>query len=392
MKRFAFLSAAFALALVGTANAQLSMQMNNGWNFTFSGNVNAFFVYEAEDEDGDLGPVDNPILVGNGGEDITRIRTGLLPAFAVFEAKGREGSTDLGVTFGFAPQIQCGDNGDGGVAHDCLAQIDMRQVYMTVGGGWGSLKFGRDIGVFNRTNILTDQTLYGVGATGGQVSGGTTLGRIGFGYIYPNFVPQFTYTTAGGKASQLTIGLFDPSANGEYTTTTIPRLETEFVWTNNQTKLWVGGLLQTTSAPDIVTDESATSYGLSGGAKFGTEKFSILGSGFWGTGLGTTFLFDFGTDGTGTGSDGLFDSFGFIAQGTLMLGSGTLAASYGQNVLQDNDSDDEITNSLISAGYYHQATKSLKVTFEVNFAETDLTGVEDPNSSVAIAAGMLLLF
>jgi hypothetical protein len=75
-----------------------------------------------------------------------------------------------------------------------------------------------------------------------------------------------------------------------------------------------------------------------------------------------------------------------------MLGSGTLAASYGQNVLQDNDSDDEITNSLISAGYYHQATKSLKVTVEVNFAKSDLTDVPDPNTSVAIAAGMLLLF
>jgi hypothetical protein len=221
---------------------------------------------------------------------------------------------------------------------------------------------------------------------------GTTLGRIGFGYIYPNFVPQFTYSTAGGKSSQWTIGLFDPSSNGEYTTTTIPRLETEFVWTNNQTKVWVGGLLQTTSAPEIVTDESATSYGLSGGAKFGTDKFSILGSGFWGSGIGTTFLFDFGTDGSGTGSDGLFDSYGFIAQGTLALGSGTLAASYGQNVLQDNDSDDEITNSLISAGYYHQATKSLKVVVEANFAKSDLTDVPDPNTSVAIAAGMLLLF
>jgi Gram-negative porin len=392
MKRLAFLSAGFAVALMGTANAQLSMQMNNGWNFTFSGNVNAFFVYESENDDGDLGSVGNPILVGNSGEDITRIRTGLLPAFAVFEAKGREGSTDLGVTFGFAPQIQCGDNGGGGVAHDCLAQIDMRQVFMTVGGGWGSLKFGRDIGVFNRTNILTDQTLYGVGATGGQVSGGTTLGRIGFGYIYPNFVPQFTYSTAGGKSSQLTIGLFDPSANGEYTTTTIPRLETEFVWNKDQTKVWIGGLLQSTSAPDIVTDETATSYGLSGGAKFGTEKFSLLGSGFWGTGIGTTFLFDFGTDGSGSGSDGLFDSFGFIAQGTLAVGKGTLAASYGQNVLKDNDSDDELTNSLISAGYYHQATKSLKWVLEVNFAKTDLTDIEDPNTSVGIAAGMLLLF
>ena len=47
-------------------------------------------------------------------------------------------------------------------------------------------------------NILNDQTLFGVGG-GGIDPSGTTLGRIGYGYIYPNFVAQITYSTAGGK-------------------------------------------------------------------------------------------------------------------------------------------------------------------------------------------------
>jgi hypothetical protein len=42
-------------------------------------------------------------------------------------------------------------------------------------------------------------TLFGIGATGGQFSGGTTLGRIGFGYIYPQFKAQMTYSTAPGR-------------------------------------------------------------------------------------------------------------------------------------------------------------------------------------------------
>src|SRR3712207_7400281 len=46
------------------------------------------------------------------------------------------------------------------------AQIDMRQVYLTVGGGWGQILAGRELGLFGRQNILTDQTLFGVGATG----------------------------------------------------------------------------------------------------------------------------------------------------------------------------------------------------------------------------------
>ena len=74
--------------------------------------------------------------------------------------------------FGFAPQIQCGygggSNSVNGQGHDCFgAQIDMRQVFLTVGGSWGQILAGRELGLFGRQNILTDQTLFGVGATGG---------------------------------------------------------------------------------------------------------------------------------------------------------------------------------------------------------------------------------
>jgi hypothetical protein len=204
MKRVALLCVGLAVGAASVAEAQLTMQMSNGWSFTFSGNVNAFAIYEStSDEGGTLGAPGG--LIGIGGKGFN-VRTGLLPAFAVFDAKGKEGNTDLGVHFGFAPQIQCG-----GQAHDCFgAQIDMRQVYLTVGGTWGQILAGREIGLFNRQNILTDQTLFGVGATGGINGGGTTLGRIGFGYIYPNFVAQMTYSTPAGKSTQLSVGLFQP--------------------------------------------------------------------------------------------------------------------------------------------------------------------------------------
>ena len=104
----------------------------------------------------------------------------------------------------------------------------MRQVYLTVGGSWGQILAGREIGLFNRQNILTDQTLFGIGATGGINGGGTTLGRIGFGYIYPNFVAQMTYSTPAGRPAQLSIGIFQPSSlNGDagtvYGETQVPR-------------------------------------------------------------------------------------------------------------------------------------------------------------------------
>src|SRR5205809_7554780 len=198
MKRLALLLVAVALLWPAGASAQLTMQMSNGWSFAFSGNVNAFWVFSK---------------VNNSGPANSSVRTGLLPAFATFEAKGKEAGMNLAVHFGFAPQIQnAGVHDNFGNGTQAGAQIDMRQVYLTVGGQWGQILAGRELGLFGRQAILNDMTLFGVGAVGigaGQ-SGGTTLGRSGYGYLYPNFDAQLTYSTKPGQA-QVSIGLFQPS-------------------------------------------------------------------------------------------------------------------------------------------------------------------------------------
>jgi hypothetical protein len=395
MKRVALLCLGLALGAANAAQAQLTMQMSNGWSFTFAGNVNAFLVYEKEDDGGQT--VTPGGIVGNSATAATRIRTGLLPAFAVFDAKGKEGNTDVGVHFGFAPQIQCGPgNSVNGQLHDCFgAQIDMRQVYLTVGGGWGQILAGREIGLFGRQNILTDQTLFGVGATGGQLSGGTTLGRIGFGYIYPQFKAQMTYSTAAGRPLQFSVGVFDPAQNDPYTTIEVPRLEAEVVWTKNDTKLWAGALAQTNKS---ATDESASSYGISGGARLGAKRISLTASGYAGKGLGTTLMFLNGATGGSGGSDDLRDSYGGLGQLTFTPTDSkvTLAGSWGISILKAADTDPvdfETKNWLASGGIYFQATKSLKVVGEFNYAVTsdNADGTED-NTSIAPAFGLMLFF
>src|SRR5881397_4385805 len=125
MKRLAVLLVAVALLLPAAANAQLTMQMSNGWSFSFAGNVNAFWTFTK---------------VSNSGPSNSSVRTGLLPAFATFEAKGKEAGMNLGVHFGFAPQIQnAGVHDNFGNGTQAGAQIDMRQVYLTVGGQWGQI-------------------------------------------------------------------------------------------------------------------------------------------------------------------------------------------------------------------------------------------------------------
>jgi hypothetical protein len=407
MKRVALLCVGLAVGAASAAEAQLTMQMTNGWSFTFSGNVNAFAIYESQSDDG--GTIAAPGgLIGIGGKGFN-VRTGLLPAFAVFDAKGKEGSTDLGVHFGFAPQIQCG-----GQAHDCFgAQIDMRQVYMTVGGSWGQILAGREIGLFNRQNILTDQTLFGIGATGGINGGGTTLGRIGFGYIYPNFVAQMTFSTPAGRPGQLSIGLFQPSSlNGDaatvYGETKVPRVEAEGSYKTGDILVWVSGTAQ--NAKDAIADVSKTAVGAGGGFRFGRAQFSLTGSGYWGKGIGTTLQFN-GVNacdpiagcgpvgGIGVGDDGeLRTSYGFIGQVTFTPANSklTVAGSYGSSYLKATDgepTDFKTENTLISGGIYYQATKSLKVVGEGNYAWTKESVADTPkNKTFAPAVGLMLFF
>ena len=414
MKRSIVLGVLALAALVGRAEAQLTMQMSNGWSFSFSGNVNAFLTYESVSKSGQTpyGP-GSPALVPDSANRFnqTRIQTGLLPAFAVFEAKGKEGNTDLVVHFGFAPQINCASG-----VHDCFgAQIDMRQVYLTAGGKWGQILAGRELGLFLRQNILTDQTLFGVGATGAAgpgTGGGTTLGRIGFGYIYPQFKAQFTYSTPGGKASQLSVGIFEAASNGPYFTTEIPRLEAEWVYNKKQIKGWLSGTVQTNKDTYDSGSQSATAYGIGGGLRWQPKNFSVTGSGYYGKGIGTTLLFNAGVDVGGVadaGSDDLTKSWGYIGQVTWTPtnSKATIAGSYGSSYIEDSNSGNtanggvvtKFDNTLISGGLYYQSTKSLKLVaeFDYTWSKEHFSGTGAPtapnkNSSITPVLGVMLFF
>jgi hypothetical protein len=383
------------------AEAQLTMQMGNGWSFTFAGNVNAFLVYD-DVSDAGVDPL--------GGEGASGIRTGLLPAFAVFDAKGKEGSTDLSVHFGFAPQIQCGYNAPaaggaatggasvGGQGHDCFgAQIDMRQVYLTVGGSWGQILAGRELGLFGRQNILNDQTLFGVGATGGAAGQGTTLGRLGFGYVYPNFKAQMTYSSAPGRPFNFSIGLFQPAQNPPFVTVQIPRVEAEGVYTSGNNKFWIGATAQTNKTDEITgVSETGFAWGGTGGVRFGSSMFSITGNAWYGKGIGSILMFLGGATGTGAGgSDDLRKSLGGYGQVTVTPANSkvTIAGSWGISQLENANSEPDFKtkNWLASGGIYYQATKSLKVVGEFNYAVTD-TGAPDDIKEIAPAFGLMLFF
>jgi predicted porin len=364
----------------------LTMQMSNNWMFQFAGNVNAFLTYTNGERDEDEDVEDPGSVTGgliNPNEQTSRIRTGLLPAFAVFDAKGREGNTDLGVHFGFAPQIQTpgGPHDNFGNGTQAGAQIDMRQVFATFGGEWGQILFGREIGLYQRQNILTDMTLFGVGTSGGaQGAGGTTLGRIGVGYIYPNFNAQMTYSTPAGRPFQLSLGLFDPSFIGDYEVTKTPRLEGELTYSGEQFLFWLGGLMQ--NAELALTEGEAesddvTAIGGSGGIRVNFGGLSLVGSGYVGEGVGTTLMFNLGVDDAGNERR----SYGYIGQATYTAPGSqwTFGASIGDSRLERTDEEEDLdlngdlveSNRSIVGTIVYQATKSLKAVVEYAHSESE---------------------
>ena len=411
MKRSALLFGALMLGAASGANAQaLTMQMSNGWTFGFAGNVNIFAQYQSVSEGDATGAGLPAALVGGAKNSGFYYGTGLLPAFATFTAKGKEGNTDLGVQFGFAPQVQCG-----GGAHDCFgAQIDMRQVFLTIGGSWGTIVAGKELGIYQRQNILNDQTLFGVGG-GGIAPSGTTLGRIGFGYVYPNFVGQISYSTPGGRPTGLTIGLVDPSGFGPYTTNQLPRLEAEVNHKSGNIQVFASGALQNSkTAPS--GGESKTAVGGAAGVTYKSGTFSLHGSGYFGKGIGTTLMYNGTTGAADIDTDPLSPTFGqytgaqapAAADGTLRSSYGyfgqltftpanskaTFAGSFGSSFLKSagDDPDFKVENTLISAGIYYQATKSLKVVGEGDYMWSKDKEGDGKNKAFTAAFGMMLFY
>jgi hypothetical protein len=206
------------------------------------------------------------------------------------------------------------------------------------------------------------------------VRGGTSLGHIAYGYLYANFGPQFRYTTPDMGGFKVAFEVAEPYAiTGASAKQNVPRLEAELSYATTfkggSVKAWMGAIEQTdtrsltTTTPAGVNSTTGVSYaavtsatphagghnislGIAPGfnAQFG--PVGIMGSGYYGTGLGMVSTQDGGAFGNGRGYNGADDAgnqrtnWGFLAQATYQVtDSVRLAANYGAN--HQNKTDHE---------------------------------------------------
>ena len=182
--------------------------------------------------------------------------------------------------------------------------MTIREVFMTADGKFGQVLAGRALCLYQGKNILTDMTLIGVGVPGAQAIGkGTTLGHIGYGYVYPTFNSQFRYTTPDMGGLKVAVSVNDPSKISRTSTTGYitdktnqPRFETELSYARKLSfgdlSTWASGLYQ--EAKNYYRlHHKVTSIGGAGGVQMGIGPVGLMLSGYGGQGLGSTFLQDF---------------------------------------------------------------------------------------------------
>jgi predicted porin len=377
-------SAAMWMIPISRAVAGIDVQAGD-WKIDFAGNVNAFYVGTSCDT-----PSATTGVVGGlacTGDHSTSVRNGLLPAALVFSGTTRQSDLDIDVTIGFYPGINSdlgggAVNGSGNPSALQSPGIDARQVYFTFGdASWGTVKMGRDIGLFGKDAILDDMTLLGVGtALGNPAPSNTSLGRIGIGYIYTDWEPQITYTTANLGGFTGSIGVFQPLNDGTYNSHNAPQIQAGLAFAFGDPKsdtltgkAWFDVVSQKLKLPSSVTpapgqSSSYTGTEVDGGVKLDVAGFEGVLYGYTGKGVGTTGLFILATSASGDKrkSDG-----GYV-QATYKLDKLKIGLSYGISDLKlaDDEKPFESTSALLKRnrsgviGVYYSLTKSITLVGE----------------------------
>ena len=377
------------LSAASIANAGIIIPAGE-WTLDINGNVNAFAnVANYDDATG------NTITGGlTGAKDATGedtqvgINTGLLPAWLGFTGTTRQNDLDVSWTISFQPNVS-----DNAAAGDDSTPKN-RQAFVTFGDkSWGSVKLGKDLGIFAGDAILNDMTLLGVGAAATYGSGNkTSLGGIGFGYIYPAWHGQVAYTTPNMNGFQATIGITNPTqisnaGAGQANYSDSFALQAKASYTFAMGKIWVSGLSSDNNGDAVKYDTSALDIG----AALSFGNLGVTGYYYSGDGLGTTFM---GAQGV-TASGDERDSDGGYVQATYVIPSGTkLGVAYGVSRLDQGNGDattllDE--NNRWTVGAYHPLTKHLNLVAEYNAIESK-NHAGATNEANAVSLGAILFF
>ncbi len=267
-------------------------------------------------------------------------------------------------------------------------------------------------------------TLLGVGAGNRDKSApaNTSLGSIGLGYIYTDWLSQINYTTPDMAGAKVTFGIFEPlnSLTQTKINHSTPGFQAKIAYTLGSLYLSASGLYQqqriqcpgltaggcaVATRPGSYDQFGANAFDL--GGKYDLGGLEIAGWYYRAKGVGTTGLFAFNYDGEGNARD----SDGFLAQVTYTVGHDKMGVNYGVSKLDPTGFDISSCTAAVAAvaagatnmscslernskwtlGNYYNLTSNLLVVTEF----TRTTSVDIYNTSIDswnVNAGLFLKF
>jgi predicted porin len=393
------------VAAASSANAGIIIPAGD-WTLDIGGVVNAYYTHTRFS--GDTGAGTGPLGLGDGSaENSANITTGLLPNYLSVSGKTRQNDIDVGFTISINPGASTVASGRQS------AQQENRQAFLTFGDkSWGSIKLGKDLGIYASDAILNDMTLLGVGSGAGSLAGNTTtLGRIGSGFMYADWKSQVAYSSPNWNGFSFTVGLTQAwNAQGDTYSTRRAEGQTayegkaSYEWTGDVAgKVWASAISQKVeglsnavgSGPNTVTSTSDRANAWDVGTTVNVAGFGLTGYYGQGKGIGQTLQLLDGFDANGKRRD----SDQWYLQATYALpGVGTkLGVSYGESTLDGNsvDSFNDIEDSMWTVGAYHPLTKHLNLVAEYSQSERQVdlaVGGDAEAKAKTISLGAILFF
>jgi len=414
------------LAVAGAVLSLSAISANAGiiipagdWTLDISGNVNTYATWTKVS--GDINRGTTPLGLSNpdGNRTQQNMTTGLLPNYLAVSGTTRQNDLDVAFTISINPGASTTHAGLQGAGTGTLNESgqENRQAFLTFGDkSWGSIKLGKDLGVFASDAILNDMTLLGVGGGAGALAGNTTtLGRIGTGFMYADWKAQVAYTTPNFSGFQATVAMTQAFDAIDYLGWPVlgsgtrsgsrggasPAFEGKASYTyavNDVTgKVWVSGISQKLKQvnPSTADDVSLTAWATDVGVSANVAGFGLTGYYYSGEGIGQTMQF---FNGISHETGKKRDSDGGYLQATYVLPTKTkIGLSWGQSNLDgvtgDEDGFNKLTDSMTTVGAYHPLTKHLNLVAEYSQTkhkiENDWSGNTEGKARTVSLGGIL---
>jgi len=393
------LAVAGAVLALGASAANAGIIIPAGdWTIDLSGNVNSYAVWKKTS-----GPsIQSGGLISGGSAPTAGLQsTGLLPNFLSFSGTTRQNDLDVTWLISLNPGGHTSQGAMGG------SGAENRQAFFTFGDkSWGSVKIGKDLGVYASDAILNDMTLLGVGAP--TATGTTTLGRIGTGFQYADWKQQITYTTPNFNGFQATAGItqawgtldskdiyssagtnsYVSGKKGGASNAFEGKASYSFAANDVTGKIWVSGITQKIDGVEQ-SDNQAWSADI--GANLKVAGFDLTGYYYGGEGTGTTIMF---SDGYSVDKKKRDVDGGYV-QAKYTLPTKTVAGiSWGQSNLDRAGSDTASaalvkTNEMTTIGLYHPLTKHVNLVAEYSHLTSEAQNGNTNQTNTGSLGGIL---